>query len=149
MSSGKPIVSYDYYEVRNIVKDAGLLAKPGDFNDFINKLNELINNKKLRIKLGDKARNLALNYDLEQRKYFTVHDAKEDKNESTGTIWRNKKISFDFGRVCCCGCLVRFFMFAKRNRNIGDYLNAIPRPCADLFAAFLDLFIFRLVIVVW
>ena len=67
MSSGKPVVSYSYDEVGNIVKEGGLLAKPGDFQDFSEKLRVLIKNKELRLKLGKAARKLALKYDWRYR----------------------------------------------------------------------------------
>ncbi len=67
IASGKPVLSYDYYEVKNIIKEGGLLAKAGDFNDFTNKFKELINNKKLRIKLGKNARMISLKYDWKYR----------------------------------------------------------------------------------
>jgi len=67
MASGKPIISYDYFEVKNIVKNSGLLVKPGDFETFQNKLKGLIENKKLRLKLGKMARKIALMYDWKYR----------------------------------------------------------------------------------
>ena len=60
MSAGKPIVSYDYEEVRKIVRDAGLLAKPGNLEDFIEKLNYLIEDENLRKELGKKGREIAV-----------------------------------------------------------------------------------------
>ncbi len=63
MSMGKPILTYNYEEVKNILNDCALLAKPNDIKDFKEKLNELIKNKKLRLKLGKKSRQNALKYD--------------------------------------------------------------------------------------
>lgn len=67
MATGKPVLSYNYEEVKNIIKDGGLLAQPGNFKDFTKKLDTLINNLKLRSKLGNKARKIALNYDWSYR----------------------------------------------------------------------------------
>jgi glycosyltransferase involved in cell wall biosynthesis len=67
MASGKPIVSYNYYEVREIVKNHNLLAKKGDMDDFVDKLKRLINNKKLREKIGKKNKEIAKNYDWKKR----------------------------------------------------------------------------------
>jgi len=73
MSSGKPIVSYDYEEVRKIVRDAGLLAKPGDLEDFIRKLESLIEDEKLRKEMGKKGREIAVKeYDWRARAKQTV-----------------------------------------------------------------------------
>ncbi|RJQ35842.1 glycosyltransferase family 1 protein [Candidatus Microgenomates bacterium] len=60
MSSGKPIVSYDYLEVKEIIGNHNLLAKIGNKNDFIDKLDSLINNKSLRIKIGKQNRLIAI-----------------------------------------------------------------------------------------
>ena len=67
MAAGKPIVSYDYSEVRNILKDSGVLAKPGDFEDFAEKFAKILNSKQLRQKLSFKARRLSMKYDWENR----------------------------------------------------------------------------------
>ena len=73
LSMGKPVVSFDFDEVRKIVANAGLLAKPGDLNEFTEKLGYLIDNKKEREKLGNNARELALKeYDWEKRAKETV-----------------------------------------------------------------------------
>ncbi len=73
LSMGKPVVSFDFDEVRQIIKNAGLLAQPGDLNEFIEKLGYLIDNKKEREKLGNNARGLALKeYDWEKRAEETV-----------------------------------------------------------------------------
>ncbi|HEY9245389.1 MAG TPA: glycosyltransferase family 4 protein, partial [Candidatus Methanoperedens sp.] len=60
LSSGKPVVTYDYPEIVNIVKDAGMLAAAGDINDFTTKLEYLIQEEKVRHELGKKARELAI-----------------------------------------------------------------------------------------
>ena len=67
MASGKPVVSYDYYEVRNIIQNGGLLATPGDFDDFVKKFTKLLNSGQLRTQLGIKARKLSLMYDWKCR----------------------------------------------------------------------------------
>ena len=73
MASGKPIVSYDYKEVRKIVRDSGLLAKPGNLNDFIKKLEYLIEDENLRRKMGRKARDIAVKeYDWKIRAKETM-----------------------------------------------------------------------------
>jgi len=78
MSSGKPVVSYDYKEVRKIVRDAGLLAKPGDLNDFIKKLEYLIEDEDLRREMGKKGRKIAVSeYDWKIRAKQTVEVYKE------------------------------------------------------------------------
>ncbi len=67
MASGRPIVSYDYQEVSNIIDGCGLLARPGDFNDLFAKTKRLVESKKLRVNLGIMARRRSLSYDWEYR----------------------------------------------------------------------------------
>lgn len=68
MASGKPIVSYDYPEVKKIVGDDGLLAKPNDFEEFADMVRKLVENKKLQDELGHKARVSAeTHYDWSKR----------------------------------------------------------------------------------
>lgn len=67
IAMGKPVVSYDYSEVRNILKDSGLLAKPGNFDDFVDKFAKLLNSKQLRQKSGNKAKVLSAKYDWKYR----------------------------------------------------------------------------------
>ncbi len=62
-AAGKPVVSYNYKEVRNIVKDAALLAKPGNRNEFIENLSSLIENRSLRKKLGNRGKRYSRKYD--------------------------------------------------------------------------------------
>lgn len=78
MAAGKPIVSYDYEEVRKIVRGAGLLAKPGDLDDFIKKLEYLVEDEGLRKELGRKGREIAVReYDWRIRAKQTVKVYKE------------------------------------------------------------------------
>jgi len=83
MSAGKPIVSYNYEEIRKIVRDAGLLASPGNLSDFINKLDYLIEDENLREELGKKGRRIAVKeYDWKIRARQTINVYKmvlEDK----------------------------------------------------------------------
>ncbi len=73
MAAGKPIVSYDYEEVRKIVRNAGLLAKPSDLKDFIEKLKYLVEDEKLRKEMGKKGREIAVReYDWKIRAKQTV-----------------------------------------------------------------------------
>ncbi|MCM8788134.1 MAG: glycosyltransferase [Candidatus Omnitrophica bacterium] len=51
MASGRPIVSYDYYEIRKITKGSAILARPNDIDEFIHKLQKLIYNRNLRRKI--------------------------------------------------------------------------------------------------
>lgn len=73
MASDKPIVSYDFEEVRNIVGDAGLLAEPGNLEQFIVYLSQLIADESLRKKLGERGRKIAeREYDWRERARETV-----------------------------------------------------------------------------
>ena len=78
MAAGKPVVSYNYEEVRKIVRDAGLLAKPGDLEDFIKKLEYLIEDENLRREMGRKGREIAVKeYDWKIRAKQTVEVYKQ------------------------------------------------------------------------
>jgi len=82
MASGKPIVSYDFEEVKNIVKGAGLLAKAGNLEGFIECILQLVADKNLRKKLGKKGRKIAeKKYDWGERAKQTVRIYREVINE--------------------------------------------------------------------
>jgi len=72
MAAGKPIVSYDYKEVRNIVGNAGLLAKPFDTEGFSKNILKLAESESVRRKLGKNAKRLAAGYDWKIRAKQTV-----------------------------------------------------------------------------
>lgn len=72
MAMGKSILSYDYDEIKAILKNGGITAKSGDLKDFENKLEMLINNKKLRIELGKTAKKISLEYTWEERASFLM-----------------------------------------------------------------------------
>lgn len=73
MASGKPIVSYNFKEVRNIVRDAGLLARPKDITQFTKYLSQLIEDENLRKKLGMRGREIAeKEYSWEKRAKETL-----------------------------------------------------------------------------
>ena len=71
ISSGKPIVSYDYGEIRKIVRGAGLLAEPGNINDFVEKLGYLVECEDERRRMGEIGRSIAL------KEYDWVNRAEE------------------------------------------------------------------------
>lgn len=74
----KPVVSYDYPEVRKIVGKCGLLSEPGNIKDFIEKLEYLILDEKARHELGKKGRELAVKeYDWKVRAKQTSDIYKE------------------------------------------------------------------------
>ncbi len=60
MASGRPVVSYDFVEVRRIVGEGGLLAKPRDFEGFVENVRRLVDDENLRIKLGKVGRTKAV-----------------------------------------------------------------------------------------
>ncbi len=71
MASGKPIVSYNFEEVKNIVKDAGLLANPNDLDQFIEYISQLVEDEGFRKRLGKRGREIA------EREYDWGKRAKE------------------------------------------------------------------------
>jgi len=70
MASGKPIVSYDYEEIRKITEGASLLAKPCDLQGLIKNIEKLIINKNLRRRLG--------NYGKERSKHYGWYERAKD-----------------------------------------------------------------------
>ena len=60
MASGKPVVSYDFPEVRRIVGEGGLLSDVGDFEGFVGNRERLVDDENLRIKLGKVGRTKAV-----------------------------------------------------------------------------------------
>lgn len=58
MASGKPTVSYDFDEVRNIVGGAGLLAEPNNLDQFCEYLSRLVEDENLRKRLGKEGRKI-------------------------------------------------------------------------------------------
>lgn len=71
MASGKPVVSYDFPEVRKIVRNAGLLAKPGDIKQLLEHLMMLVEDENLRAQLGSRGREIA------EKEYTWERRAKE------------------------------------------------------------------------
>lgn len=61
MGSEKPIVSFDFKEVRNVVRDSALLAEPSNLYDFVEKVRVLIEDEGLRKSLGKRAFQIASN----------------------------------------------------------------------------------------
>ena len=84
MASGRPVVSYDLFEIRQIVRDAGLLAEAGNINDFITNIERLVEDENLRSQLGSRGREIARNeYDWEKRArdVAKVYDAVNQSSE--------------------------------------------------------------------
>jgi len=66
LASGVPIISFDTKGVNELIQDDinGYLIKKFDLENFINKIEEIYNNKKLLYSLSVGAKNSANNYDL-------------------------------------------------------------------------------------
>ncbi|MEN8908217.1 MAG: GT4 family glycosyltransferase PelF [Clostridiales bacterium] len=60
MMSGKPVVATDVGGVREALGDTGIVVMPGDIKELANGILKLIKNSKLRISLGEEARERAL-----------------------------------------------------------------------------------------
>ncbi len=73
MAVGKPVVSFDYPEIRKIIGNHGLLAKVGDLDDFIDKLWMLVENKGVCELMGDSARQKAMEYDWDKKAMKTIN----------------------------------------------------------------------------
>lgn len=63
MASGKPIVSYNFPEIKKITQKSALLAEIGHVDNFIENIEHLIRNEKLCKKIGKESKKLALEYD--------------------------------------------------------------------------------------
>ncbi len=72
LAVGQPAVSFAYPEIEKIVGDAGLLAKVGDLDDFIDKLQSLVDDVELRRVMGEKARNRALECSWDKKALETI-----------------------------------------------------------------------------
>ncbi|MBI3813554.1 MAG: glycosyltransferase family 4 protein, partial [Nitrospinae bacterium] len=62
MACEVPVIGSNSGEILNVIGDAGLIFKEGDTNDLSSKINLLINNEDLRIKLGKKGRQRVLEH---------------------------------------------------------------------------------------
>lgn len=78
MASGKPIVSFNYKEIRKITGQPNLLAKTGNLNEFKNKLKTLKNSKNKRENIGKKLRKKAeKKYDWNKKAQQTIKHIKQ------------------------------------------------------------------------
>jgi len=77
LASGRPVVSYDFAEVRKIVGEGGLLARVGDFEGFVERVGKLVDDRGLRDRLGRSGRVLAVDgysWSLVVRMLVDVYD---------------------------------------------------------------------------
>ena len=56
MAMGKPVVAFDLAEARNSAQDAALYAKPNFIGDFASKIETLLDDEELRLKMGASGR---------------------------------------------------------------------------------------------
>ncbi|MCX7920928.1 MAG: glycosyltransferase family 4 protein [Clostridia bacterium] len=91
MALGKPIVQFDLTEGRFSAQEASLYAKHNDSIDMAEKILYLLDNKELRIKMGNFGRNRVekeLNWDIEQenliRAYKKAFDYKSESRKLAG-----------------------------------------------------------------
>jgi glycosyltransferase involved in cell wall biosynthesis len=63
MASGVPVIASDLPGVRSVFNQGveGFYTKPGDENDLVEKLKIILSDEVLRVKMGNSARNLAVN----------------------------------------------------------------------------------------
>jgi len=59
LAAGRPIIATDLPEIKKVVSECGLLAKPNDPKDFASKILEIITDQDLREKMAKRARELA------------------------------------------------------------------------------------------
>ncbi len=73
MAAGKPIVSYNFSEIKKIVGESSLLSEPDNIDGFVDNLNTLIENPKLRKRMGEYGKKFANeNYDWQKRAKDTL-----------------------------------------------------------------------------
>jgi glycosyltransferase involved in cell wall biosynthesis len=65
MAAGKPVVVSDTGAIPSIIKDAGVIVSPGNVSELQDALKLLINDKKLRNKLGELGKKYAKEYSSE------------------------------------------------------------------------------------
>lgn len=77
LAVGRPVVSFSYPEIEKIVGNVGLLAKVGDLDDFIDKLQSLVDNDQMRRVMGKDARKKALecSWDKKARETIKIYDS--------------------------------------------------------------------------
>ncbi len=65
MASSKPVIASEIGAIPEIVKNAGILVKPGDIDGLRKAIIRLIKNKNIRTYLGNKGRKIAKRYSVE------------------------------------------------------------------------------------
>jgi glycosyltransferase involved in cell wall biosynthesis len=77
MAMGKPTVSFDLFETRFSAQDAALYATPNLVEDFASKIEILLNDEELRLKMGATGRERikeALNWDYDKKKLLLAYE---------------------------------------------------------------------------
>jgi len=77
MAMGKPVVAFDLAEARISAQDAALYATPNLVEDFANKIEILLNDQELRLKMGAIGRNRieeALNWDYDNKNLLLAYE---------------------------------------------------------------------------
>lgn len=72
MAIGKPTVYFDYPELHKIIGNHGLPATVGDLDDFIDKLQMLVDNSGVCGLIGESARKKALEYEWDRKALETI-----------------------------------------------------------------------------
>jgi glycosyltransferase involved in cell wall biosynthesis len=77
MAMGKPGVAFDLPETRFTAQDAALYATPNDVEDFASKIETLLDDEDLRLRLGTRGRKCiedALTWDHSKRKLAQAYE---------------------------------------------------------------------------
>lgn len=77
MAMGKPVVAFDLAETRSSAQDAALYAIPNLVTDFANKIEVLLDNEELRLKMGVIGRKRieeALNWDYSKKNLLLAYE---------------------------------------------------------------------------
>jgi glycosyltransferase involved in cell wall biosynthesis len=77
MTMGKPIVAFDLAETRFTAQDAALYAKPNQVEDFANKIEILLDDEELRLKMGARGRKRieeALSWDYSKQNLLLAYE---------------------------------------------------------------------------
>jgi len=78
MAFGLPIVLYDLTEGRRAAAEAALYARPGDTEDFAQKILRILDSESLRHELGARGRRRveeSLNWEIEKRSLLAAYAA--------------------------------------------------------------------------
>ncbi len=89
MALGKPVVAFDLAETRYSAQDAGLYATPNSIEDFANKIEQLLENEELRVRMGQIGRRRVeteLQWDVTKQQLLLAYETLFPTREQTSAV---------------------------------------------------------------